>query len=215
MIFGTSGLLALDVNGNGRIDGGAELFGTATTDGFTILAQYDSNGDNQITRDDAIWDRLLIWRDGVVGGIAADGISTREELSSLDANNIISINLNDRAPTRFERFREGNGILGISDFVSASGPSGLAGTNSAEVIAAAFQTDVTNTRFIIPDDFEYDPAVFSLPNLRGYGDVPDLWTAMSRGPVRAFGIPTMRAVNAAWIVAANDDEPELQWKMAE
>ena len=35
------------------------------------------------------------------------------------------------------------------------------------------------TVFNLPDGFVYDPEVFLLPNLRGYGRVPDLWTAMS------------------------------------
>ncbi|MFC4292420.1 hypothetical protein ACFOWX_08325 [Sphingorhabdus arenilitoris] len=42
---------------------------------------------------------------------------------------------------------------------------------TAEVVAVGFRTDQTNTRFIIPDDFEYDTDVFSLPNLRGYGEL--------------------------------------------
>ncbi|MFC4291442.1 hypothetical protein ACFOWX_03330 [Sphingorhabdus arenilitoris] len=39
---------------------------------------------------------------------------------------------------------------------------------TAEVVAVGFCTNQTNTRFIIPDDFEYDTDVFGLPNLRGY-----------------------------------------------
>ncbi|MFC4292418.1 hypothetical protein ACFOWX_08315 [Sphingorhabdus arenilitoris] len=152
------GLLALDVNGNGRIDNGAELFGTPTTDGFTILRQYDSNGDNRITSDDAIWNSLLIWRDG-----NGDGISTPDELTSINDNDIRSISLNDRAPIGAEANRLGNSILGISSFVTQDG-------RTAEVVAVGFRTDQTNTRFIIPDDFEYDTYVFSLPNLSSAND---------------------------------------------
>jgi hypothetical protein len=53
----------------------------------------------------------------------------------------------------------------------------------AEAIAVGFTTDQSNTRFILPDGFEYDPEVFGLPNLRGYGSLPDLWVAMSLDPV--------------------------------
>ena len=52
-----------------------------------------------------------------------------------------------------------------------------------EVLAVAFTTDQVNTRFQLPDGFQYDPAVLALPNLRGYGLVPDLWVAMSLDPV--------------------------------
>ena len=40
-----TGILALDANGNGRIDDIAEVFGNATTDGFTALQSADDNGD--------------------------------------------------------------------------------------------------------------------------------------------------------------------------
>jgi len=170
------GLLALDANGDGIINNGSELFGTATVDGFTILEQYDSNGDGQITSADAIWDSLLIWRDD------GDGISTANELSSINDNDIVSIDLNDRAPRRRERRRAGNSILGISSFEGADG-------FDREVIAVGFRTDQTNTRYIVPDDFEYDADVFTLPNLRGYGELPDLWTAMSLDPVLKGMVP--------------------------
>jgi hypothetical protein len=52
-----------------------------------------------------------------------------------------------------------------------------------EVIAVAFSTDQVNTRFIPPVGFHYDADVFTLPNLRGYGQLPDLWVAMSLDPV--------------------------------
>lgn len=42
------GLLARDLNSNGRIDNITELFGNATTPGFTALKTRDSNNDNRI-----------------------------------------------------------------------------------------------------------------------------------------------------------------------
>ena len=55
--------LAYDWNGNGVIDDNSELFGSATVDGFTILAQYDTNGDGVIDAQDEIFDDLLLWQD--------------------------------------------------------------------------------------------------------------------------------------------------------
>src|SRR2546421_12739897 len=62
--------LALDRNGNGKIDDGRELFGNFTSqpasfapDGFKALAAFDANGDGQITAADPVYARLLLWRD--------------------------------------------------------------------------------------------------------------------------------------------------------
>lgn len=56
-----SGFLALDLNGDGVINDGSELFGTRSGDGFKDLAQYDSDGDGWIDEDDDVWNKLLIW----------------------------------------------------------------------------------------------------------------------------------------------------------
>ena len=56
-----SGYLALDKNGNGKVDSGNELFGALTGDGFSELAQYDTDGNGWIDEADEIFDKLLIW----------------------------------------------------------------------------------------------------------------------------------------------------------
>lgn len=56
-----SGYLALDKNGDGRINDGSELFGTASGDGFADLAKYDEDGNGWIDENDAIWKYLKIW----------------------------------------------------------------------------------------------------------------------------------------------------------
>ena len=56
-----SGFLALDKNGDGVINDGTELFGTASGNGFRDLAQYDDDGDGWIDEDDEIWSKLKIW----------------------------------------------------------------------------------------------------------------------------------------------------------
>lgn len=56
-----SGFLALDKNGDGVINDGNELFGTASGDGFADLAQYDTDGNGWIDEADDIWDKLVIW----------------------------------------------------------------------------------------------------------------------------------------------------------
>jgi protocatechuate 3,4-dioxygenase beta subunit len=58
------GFLAVDANGNGVIDGIAELFGgSARGAGFSELAGYDSNRDGVVDARDAAFGELRIWRD--------------------------------------------------------------------------------------------------------------------------------------------------------
>jgi hypothetical protein len=93
--------LALDRNGNGRIDNARELFGNATAqppvtpeedssgpNGFLALAVFDSNRDGIIDKQDPIWPKLLLWID-----TNHDGISQPGELHHLDDMGIHSIAL--------------------------------------------------------------------------------------------------------------------------
>lgn len=56
-----SGYLALDANGNGRIDSGRELFGPRTGQGFAELALLDSDGNGWIDENDAAFKKLAVW----------------------------------------------------------------------------------------------------------------------------------------------------------
>lgn len=56
-----SGYLALDKNGDGIINDGSELFGTASGNGFADLAKYDQDGNGWIDENDEIWSKLKIW----------------------------------------------------------------------------------------------------------------------------------------------------------
>jgi len=98
ILRGEAALLALDLDGNGLIESGAELFGNATTcgesrctDGTRALAQYDLNGDRVIDANDPVYDRLQLWRDA-----DQDGVSDASELTSLAAAGIVEIDLRAR-----------------------------------------------------------------------------------------------------------------------
>ncbi len=54
------GFLALDINDDGIINDGSELFGTKSGDGFYDLAEYDSDNDGFLDEDDEIFDKLRI-----------------------------------------------------------------------------------------------------------------------------------------------------------
>jgi hypothetical protein len=56
-----SGFLTVDLDGDGQVDNGSELFGPNTGDGFAELAQYDEDGNNWIDENDSIYERLRIW----------------------------------------------------------------------------------------------------------------------------------------------------------
>ena len=90
------GFLALDVNGNGKIDNGSELFGDRfmrlnghrSEFGFEALSDFDENNDYQITEEDPIFDDLLVWTDQ-----NHNGNSEEDELFTLIEKNITIISI--------------------------------------------------------------------------------------------------------------------------
>ena len=95
------GFLALDRDGNGRIDSGRELFGDQTmlaggvlaAGGVQALSEWDGaaadgNGDGVINASDAVWSRLRVWRD-----LDSDGFSDAGELFALSDLGVSRISL--------------------------------------------------------------------------------------------------------------------------
>ncbi|PRP98098.1 hypothetical protein ENSA5_30830 [Enhygromyxa salina] len=78
--------LVVDLDGNGSIDGGNELFGSGSRladgrhaeHGFAALAEFDSNADGSVDASDARFGELMLWRDW-----DADRRSTPAELEPL------------------------------------------------------------------------------------------------------------------------------------
>lgn len=56
-----SGFLALDLNGDGKVTSGAELFGPATGNGLEELAAHDVDKNQWIDESDPVYDKLLVW----------------------------------------------------------------------------------------------------------------------------------------------------------
>ena len=115
------GLLAIDLNGDGQINSGAELFGDHTQlpngslakDGWHALAAMDSNADGQINAQDVGFDRLLVWVDA-----NGNGISDAGELSTLAANHIASIDL---AANNHSVQQNGNVVQYFSTYTTLDG----------------------------------------------------------------------------------------------
>lgn len=63
-----SAILALDRNGDGKIDNGGELFGPTSGDGFSELAALDGDGNGWIDEADASFSSLLLFTPGADGG---------------------------------------------------------------------------------------------------------------------------------------------------
>ncbi|MBI9087942.1 MAG: hypothetical protein JEZ12_01845 [Desulfobacterium sp.] len=56
-----SGFLALDLNGDGIINHGGELFGPSTGDGFQELTLFDDDNNRWIDENDEIYKKLEVW----------------------------------------------------------------------------------------------------------------------------------------------------------
>ncbi|BCG75767.1 hypothetical protein MesoLj113a_69250 [Mesorhizobium sp. 113-1-2] len=115
------GMLAVDLNHDGKIDDGTELFtpnfgGGHFASGAAALASLDSNHDGVIDHNDAAFSSLLIWKDA-----NANGTSDAGELSSLADNGVASISTAAH-PAVGEI--DGQTVTGNGTFQMADGTSG-------------------------------------------------------------------------------------------
>ena len=117
--------LVVDINHDGKINNGSEIFGEYTKlpngsfakDGYEALAQYDTNGDRVIDRKDEAFGNLLLWNDANQNGKSEEG-----ELTNIQLSNVTAIYLDRENGVTFEQREEaGNTILNETTYKGIDG----------------------------------------------------------------------------------------------
>ncbi|WP_390588499.1 putative Ig domain-containing protein [Erythrobacter sp. MTPC3] len=177
----SDGFLVRDLNGNGSIDNGTELFGTGRVDldegreqrfgeeGFIELALLDSNGDGVISAADVEFETLRVWVDA-----NSDARTDEGELRTLTELGIVSINLITRPSDHF-RFTDDSSIVLRSSSVAFDDGS------SQRIYDVYLSIDQYDARENVDPDLDFS-RVADLPNILGTGTVSDLHVAMARDP---------------------------------
>jgi hypothetical protein len=117
------GFLVRDMNDDGLINDGTEMFGEATVlangeraqDGFEALSDLDTNQDGLIDSQDEAFNSLAIWRDANM-----DGLTNAGELLTLAQRDIASLNL---SYTESDRVDNGNQLRLVSNYTTTDGTS--------------------------------------------------------------------------------------------
>ncbi|MDR6539339.1 hypothetical protein [Variovorax soli] len=207
------GILVRDLNGNGSIDSGRELFGIDTVkrdgknavSGFDALSDLDSNADGQFNAADLAWSSVQVWRD-----LDQDGMSEAGELFNLDALGISRI-----------------GVVGST--ANATGGIQAGTTVSASLIAqsASFTRQVDGVqvnRTVGAVDLESNPfyreftmavplteQAKALPQMQGSGRARDLSEAVSLSPSLGVSLAAFSSATTRDAQRAQLDNLLTQW----
>ena len=165
------GLLVRDINGNGQIDDGTELFGNNSVlsngqkaaNGFEALKDLDSNNDGVFNSSDTAWNQVNVWKDSNQNGKVDEG-----ELLTLEQAEIENIDLNYQNSNAVDT--NGNTVGQIGSFDKENGTQG----NISDIW---FNTDLMDT--VDKTNIDIPADIAALPNVTGFGNVHDLHTAMA------------------------------------
>jgi hypothetical protein len=205
------GFLVLDRNGNGTIDDGTELFGDSTPlndgsgnaeDGFSALAQEDTNGDGVVDANDDNFANFRVWQD-----LNSDGISQEGELKTLDEAGVVAINV--AKTENSQPLANGNLLADIGSYVRSDGTSSDVGSVSAEL----GDIDLAENTFIsqFTDTIPLTPEAEALPDMNGSGQVRNLREAVSLSPSLAALLTQYDAANTRDEQLALLDELLAEW----
>ena len=177
------GLLVIDINGNGVIDSGRELFGDNSllytawdgpvyaTDGYAALRAQDSNHDGVVNSLDANFNQLRVWRD-----LNQDGISQAGELQTLSQAGIASIGVTGTATN--VNLGNGNTQIASGSFTRTNGTTGQSG---AAELTGSYLLAGNNFYRSFSDNPVSTLAAQSLPQMQGSGWVRDMREAVGLG----------------------------------
>ena len=165
-ISADDGLLVRDLNGNGIIDNGAELFGDNTKladgsfakHGYAALAELDSNGDGIVSAADAAFQTLRVWQD-----LNQDGISQTNELRTLEELGIQSLDV---------AYKDVNKNLGNGNTLTQQGRYTKKDGTTAQAGDLLLAADNLHSRF--KDKVELTAEQAKAANLSGIGRLRDL-----------------------------------------
>jgi len=100
-----SGFLALDKNGDGKVNNGKELFGTRSGNGFKDLAAYDDDRNGWIDENDSVYDKLRVWSKDSSGA---------DQLVALGQRGVGAIYLGSAATQFAQKSQADNSLLGAT-----------------------------------------------------------------------------------------------------
>lgn len=169
------GFLVRDLNGNGLIDSGREMFGSQTllsngllaANGFEALRELDANQDGKVDGADAAFSELRIWRD-----LDGDGQTDAGELQTLAENGIVGVRtawVSSSVVDANGQAHEQTGTAIRADGTDAAADDIWFQVDTAHRVNVQFNPDILD--------------VIDLPEAKAFGNLPDLRQAMATDPV--------------------------------
>jgi hypothetical protein len=167
-------LLVMDLDGNGVIDRGRELFGNQTllpggwkaANGFEALRVLDLNRDGRLDVSDPAWSDLRLWKDA-----DSDGRIDAAELGSLEDSAVQELLLAYDYSLHIDE--QGNRHRQLGSYRHADG-------TEREMVDVWFSFDPARTEFL--GDVPVTAEIRALPDLPGSGTVPSLHQVLMANP---------------------------------
>jgi hypothetical protein len=212
-ISADDGILVRDLNANGTIDSGRELFGVDTVksdghhalNGFDALADLDTNADGQLTEADLWWNQLMVWRD-----VNQDGRCSNEEIVQLAHLGISRIGVVGSATNTTGGAQAGTTVNGNFIAQSASFTREVDGVQVNRTVGAIdLESNPFYREFTAPVPLTEQAR--SLPQMQGSGRARDLAEAVSLSPQLGASLAAFSSAATRDAQRALLDELVSQW----
>ncbi|WP_304441792.1 calcium-binding protein, partial [Limnohabitans sp. JirII-31] len=193
------GLLVRDLNGDGKITHGGELFGNHTVlksgsqaaNGFEALKDLDDNNDGKVDANDSAYASLRVWKD-----LNSDGVTEDGELITLEQAGVQSLNVRytDQG-TSATKDAQGNQHQQLGSYTKADG-------STQQMDDVWFSVDTART--VNLNTVAVSDEIAALPELRGMGNVASLRQAMAQD-----SSGELQTLVEQWVGASEADRPAL------